>query len=290
MHSIIIRTLLFLSLTLTFLPVPTHSNCNGNRGGRFGTYTNDLVDTYTDGDPFTTLAEEVAFAEEESALGARTLLNAEEQAAAAFGGFNGNAGIFNGRFANGQFGNGRFLNGQFGNGQFGNGRFGNGWFNQCRQPCMPCVPMVPCMPVCPRPGPFFPGRNRSGNNEYSRELIAFLNGRTFTGSAHLISRSFTKLACSNVRRSTYVAALPIPLMPNQTRLAQNVLCQRGYCIRVHAQGTGRSVVVRAKEVLDTYSYDIALDGESFTYLTSLLGQQSVQVSYRLVECPLGFDY
>ena len=77
MHSIIIRALFLISLTLTFLPVPTHSNCNGNRGGRFGTYANDLVDTYTDGDPFTTLAEEVAFAEEESALGARALANAE---------------------------------------------------------------------------------------------------------------------------------------------------------------------------------------------------------------------
>ena len=77
-------------------------------------------------------------------------------------------------------------------------------------------------------------------------------------------------------------------MPNLTRPFQNVLCTRGYCVQVSV--TGFSIIVVPKDILDTRTNNIALDATSFQELNSLLGATSVRVSYRLVNCPFGFEY
>lgn len=54
--------------------------------------------------------------------------------------------------------------------------------------------------------------------------------------------------------------------------------------------TGFSIIVVPKDILDTRTNNIALDATSFQELNSLLGATSVRVSYRLVNCPFGFEY
>lgn len=122
-----------------------------------------------------------------------------------------------------------------------------------------------------------PSRSNPGINT---PLDTFLNGASFTTTLFQITRFNSTETCYNVQLPN-VISLPRFLMPQQYNPWQNTLCGRNYFVEVTNQ-VGRRVIVKPKYVIDTGGEEIAVDQDSYAYLTvGLQTRNTPVVSYRL---------